>query len=73
MKVDIPGTTYQRDIDTKAILQTDRRAIDEYNVKRKLLNDRKAQEASINTMKEEIAGLKTDMDELKSLIKGLYK
>ena len=77
MKVDIPHTSLQRDIQSKAILETDLRKVDEYQVKRKILDTNKAKaaqaERDINTLKDDVSGLKNDMDELKALIKGLYK
>ncbi len=73
MKVTIPGTTLQRDTKSMALLQSDKRAVDDYNVKKKILQETRSNQTVINTMKEEISSLKSDLEEIKQLLKGLSK
>lgn len=63
-KVNIPETTYVRDIYSRALLETDRAKADEYKVKSKMLSSSKS-------MQDQINNLKQDMQEIKELLKGL--
>ncbi len=63
MKLKIPGSTLVKDGHSKAILQTDRKLVDEYNMKRQLFERQQA----------EINGLKAEMVEIKDLLKQLLE
>lgn len=73
MKVTIPGTTFQRDTKSMALLQSDRKSADDYHLKRKLISANKGAAEDINNMKEEIQSIRSDLDEIKQLLKGLAK
>ena len=59
--VKIQDTKYIRDIDSKAVLNTNRNALEQYKLERQR---REAEKNDINTMKEDIV-------ELKKMIKKL--
>lgn len=63
-KVPIPDSTLHREINSKALVETDKRKADDYLAKRKMLT-------STKNMQEEINTLKNDMQEIKELLKGL--
>jgi hypothetical protein len=65
MLVKVTGTNYVRDTESMALMNTDDAAKNEYLSKVRLL---KTQKDEINTVKEEIAGLKDDMGEIKQLM-----
>ena len=74
MRVKINDTTYQRDIRSRGIVETDHRKIDEYRTKSMMMNTAKANKDEINMIKEKLADvetLKNDMSEIKNLLKSL--
>jgi t-SNARE complex subunit (syntaxin) len=64
MKVKITDTQYVRDINSKAILNTNRAQLDEYHVKKNMMS--KVNE--INTLKEEVAEIKDMMQKILTLV-----
>ena len=64
MKVKITDTQYVRDINSKAILNTNRAQLDEYKVKKNMMS--KVNE--INTLKEEVAEIKDTMNKILALL-----
>lgn len=58
--------SFVRDMNSRALLQTDRSLADDYKSRRKMLNKQKIIEDDITT-------LKNDMNEIKELLKGLVK
>ena len=64
MKVKITDTQYVRDINSKAILNTNRAQLDEYHVKKNMMS--KVNE--INTLKEEVAEIKDTMNKILALL-----
>ena len=64
MKVKITDTQYVRDINSKAILNTNRAQLDEYRVKKNMMS--KVNE--INTLKEEVAEIKDTMNKILALL-----
>jgi len=70
MKVQTENRTFQRDIHSKALLKSDTRELDEYKFKRRMLK----KDSEINTIKEklkEMDEIKSDLNEIKNLLKGL--
>lgn len=63
--VKIPGTTFVRDTNTMALINTDSVGLEEYTFKSKLINNQKAE---INTLKSEINDVKNDVKEIKELL-----
>ena len=63
--VKIPGTTFVRDTNTMALINTDSVGLDDYNFKSNLINNQKAE---INTLKSEINDVKNDVQEIKQLL-----
>ena len=59
----IENTKYERDLDSKAVLNTNRTALETYKA---LRNQREEEANTINTMKE-------DIEELKQLVKLLLE
>jgi len=64
MRVKITDTQYVRDINSKAILNTNRAQLDEYKVKKNMMS--KVNE--INTLKEEVAEIKDTMNKILALL-----
>jgi DNA-binding transcriptional regulator YhcF (GntR family) len=74
MRVGIKETTYQRDIKSRGIVETDRRKAEEYRTKSMMMNAAKTNKEEINMIKEKLADvdtLKHDMAEIKDLLKSL--
>jgi hypothetical protein len=67
--VKIPGTTFVRDTNTMALINTDSLGLEEYNFKSKMINNQKAE---INTLKSEINDVKNDVKEIKHLLQQLF-
>jgi len=65
MLVKIPGTTYVRDTNTMALINTDQNGLDDYKVKSKLLNTQKTE---INNIKSEINEIRNDVGVIKELL-----
>jgi len=65
MLVKIPGTTYVRDTDTMALINTDQAGLEDYKVKSKLLNTQKTE---INNIKSEINEIRNDVGVIKELL-----
>lgn len=68
MHVPIKDSKYVRDISSKAVLNTDRQALDEYFVKREIA--RKAQTEQ-NETKDRVTKIEQDMAEIKLLLQKL--
>lgn len=66
MKIGIPGTSFQRDTKNMALLQTNKREIEDYNQKSKTQKE-------INILKEEIQDMKSTLGEIKELLGKLIK
>ena len=67
--VKIPGTTFVRDTNTMALINTDSLGLEEYNFKSKMINNQKAE---INILKSEINDVKNDVKEIKHLLQQLF-
>jgi uncharacterized coiled-coil DUF342 family protein len=68
--VKVSGTEYIRDTNSMALMNTDNTARNEYYAKVRMLKTHKDE---INTVREEIAGIKEDMDEIKQLMLKLLE
>ena len=63
-RVNIPDTTLQREVHSRGLVETDKKKAEDYLVKTRMFNKSKNLEEEINT-------LKSDMKEIKDLLKGL--
>lgn len=63
--VQIPGTKYYRDTETMALINKDTNALEEYNMKRRMILSQKQE---INNVKSEIESIKEDMYDIKQLL-----
>jgi hypothetical protein len=63
--VQIPGTSLFRDTATRALINRDQNGLQEYQNKRHILANQKAE---INNVKAEIGILKDDVQEIKQLL-----
>lgn len=76
MRIQIPGSTLNRDMGSRGLIETDRAKADEYKMRSKIMNDSRCTQEEINTIKQkisEIDNIKTDLNEIKELLKGLVK
>jgi t-SNARE complex subunit (syntaxin) len=67
-QVSIPETRLVRDIHSKALLNTDRRALDEYHMKREIA---KKQQSEVSETKQKIEQIEQEMAEIKNLLKDI--
>jgi chromosome segregation ATPase len=63
--VQIPGTTFVRDVNSMGLVNKDLSSLEEYKMKRRMLATQKEE---INTIKSEIESIKNDMTEIKQLM-----
>lgn len=63
-KVRIIDTQYVRDVHSKAILNTNKAQLDEYNVKKNMM----AKVNEINTLKQEVSEIKDTMNKILALL-----
>ena len=70
MQVRVTGTPYVRDVESKALINTDTTAKNEYFEK---LRQAQMQKKEINTVKEEVQNIKNDVTEIKQLLKKLLE
>jgi hypothetical protein len=63
-KTDVPGI--YKNPDTGALINKDNKALQAYKL-------RKQKEDRFNMFEEDVAGLKSDMQEIKELLRGLVK
>ncbi len=66
--VKVRDSTYVRDINSKAILNTDRNGLDEYNMKREIA---KKQNLEKEKEKDRLNKLEQDMQEIKQLLQNI--
>ena len=66
--VKVEGTSYYRDTKTMALINMDNSGREDYNFKKRLVNNQKEE---INSIKSEINSIKSDMSEIKELIQQL--
>lgn len=73
-KVQTENKSFVRDTHSKALLQSDRRALDEYKLKSKMIKSMKTKDEELNNIKQQLTELDTvkkDLEEIKNLLKGL--
>lgn len=68
MFVKVEGTNFVRDTSSMALTNKDSNGLEDYKIKRRLLSTQKEE---INSIRTEIDGIKTDMLEIKSLMRQL--
>lgn len=64
-QVQIPDTSYVRDIHSKAILNTDKKGLNEYLMKRDIARKQKGEQ---DLTKERLEKLENDIQEIKELL-----
>ena len=64
-QVQIPDTSYVRDIHSKAILNTDKKGLNEYLMKKEIAKRKQSEE---NETKERLVKLELDIKEIKELL-----
>ena len=62
---------FLKDKNSKALLSTDVRRLNEYRQKAKTLETQKQQEGDLNNIKSEVLDLKTELKEIKDLLSQL--
>lgn len=74
MRIQIKDKTLQRDMQSKGLVETDLRKVEEYRTRSIMMNAAKSNQEEINNIKEklgEIDNLKEDLFEIKTLLKSL--
>jgi hypothetical protein len=66
--VKIPGTTYVRDTQTMALINTDMAGLEDYKMKSTLISNQKSE---INKVKNEINEIRNDVQIIKELLMQL--
>jgi hypothetical protein len=64
MKVEIPGTTLERDTNSKALVEKDQTKVDDYRSRRRAMKAAKDNTERINMLEQDIA-------EIKALLRAL--
>jgi hypothetical protein len=62
---------FVRDINSKALLLNDRKNADDYTSRKTMLQKQKLHEVQIDEMKEDINTIKTNLEEMMKILKGL--
>lgn len=62
-----------KDKKSGAILNTNKKEIDEYHAKKSILSSARESKTDLNNIKEDIELLKREFTEIKELLKGLVK
>lgn len=68
--VEITGTTFVREMGSKALVNRDSAGLDDYHKKRKLME---LQRQEINNLKEETQSIKQELGEIKQLMLKLLE
>lgn len=74
LRIPILDSSLNRDMKSRAIIETDLRKAEEYKTKSMMMNTAKSAHSEINMIKEklnEIDNLKNDMMEIKALLKSI--
>lgn len=72
----IAETTYGRDLNSFGIIETDYRKIEEYKTKSKIFTDTKKMQNEIILMRQrldEFESIKSDVAEIKEMLKGIVR
>ena len=70
MLIQIPGTKLYRDTESMALINKDHSGLEEYNMKRRMLQTQKDE---INKVKSEMESIKGDVQEIKQLMLKLLE
>lgn len=70
MFIKVKDTSFKRDTNNMALVNSDMNGLDEYKTKRKLLATQKEE---INSIRSEMDCIKTDVVEIKSLLRQLLE
>lgn len=70
MLVKVTGTNYVRDTSSMALLNSDKKGLDDYMKRRSVFE---SQRNEINNIKDEINGIKSDVTEIKDLMRQLLE
>jgi hypothetical protein len=70
MQVKVTNTPFVRDVESKALMNTDNSAKMEYYAK---VQQAQMQKQEINTVKNEVQNIKNDVTEIKQLLKKLLE
>ena len=65
MLIKVNGTNFVRDTNSMALINKDVNGLEEYKMKRRMLQNQKEE---INNVKSEVAEIREDMNEIKSLL-----
>lgn len=74
MQVAINNSSLARDMSSRALIETDMAKVNEYKIKSKLMNDTNTLKQQMSELREKVIELetvKTDIQEIKQLLKGL--
>ena len=70
MLIQIPGTKLYRDTESMALINKDHTGLEEYNMKRRMMQTQKDE---INKVKSEMESIKIDVQEIKQLMLKLLE
>lgn len=76
MQINISNSTLARDMNSKALVETDLNKATEYKTKAKIMNDTKELREQMCSLRKQVEGLENvrqDLNEIKELIKGLIR
>lgn len=64
--INIPNSTLNRDMGSRALVETDRRKAEEYKAKAAMMNN-------VKSVQNQIDDLRNELTEIKELLRGLVK
>lgn len=76
MQININNSTLARDMNSKALVETDLNKAIEYKTKAKIMNDTKELKDQMCSLRKQVESLETvrqDINEIKELIRGLIR
>lgn len=76
MQININNSTLARDMNSKALVETDLNKAIEYKTKAKIMNDTKDLKDQMCSLRKQVESLETvrqDINEIKELIRGLIR
>lgn len=76
MQINITNSTLARDMNSRALVETDQNKATEYKTKARIMNDTRELKEQMCTLRKKVENLETvkqDISEIKELIKGLIR
>lgn len=76
MQININNSTLARDMNSKALIETDLNKATEYKTKAKIMNDTKELREQMCSLRKQVEGLESvrqDINEIKELLRGLIR